>query len=144
MRHTHQKGHPDNGFDGIGRELREIGTEIIRRSVELTRDRCQHILQGPTRNHPVIADDQCRCEHAHVAHPFPRCAVGQFRIGTSRIGLCVPANEELTKHHGDTHDQDTEEIDDDEGRTTVLTCHVWKAPYVSQANSTACRGKDYS
>ena len=40
--------------------------------------------------------------------------------------------------------QHTEDIDDDIGRSAILTCHVGEAPYIAEADSRACRGEDYA
>ena len=53
-----------------------------------------------------------------------------------------PADGELHYHHGKAYHDKEGKIDKHEGRSAVLPCYVWEAPYIPQPDCASCR-KEY-
>ena len=54
----------------------------------------------------------------------------------------MATNDKLTHHARQTQQDDTHQVDEDEGGTSILTCHIRKAPNISQTYCRTCRGEN--
>ena len=132
---------PEDRPHGITRKLVEIPGHKVGIALQFAHHRSVDVLQAPARNHGIVARDDKPGEHTHVAHPLPRTSTRKFGVGPSGIGGSVAAYDELTHHAGDAQKQDASQIDDDEGRTSVLPHHIRETPHVAQSNGSAGRGQ---
>ena len=142
MGKANQEGTPHNRFDRMCGESSEILLEIIWRTMDITGNRREDILQRPATHHAVIAKNQSRGKHAEIAHQFPGRTIAHDGIGSSCIGLCMATDHHLAKHHGNTHHKHTSDIYEDKGSTAVLPGHIRKTPHIAQTDSTAGSGKN--
>ena len=126
----------------VGRELLEVLDHKVGIALYLCHDAGIEILQAPTGYHGIETEDNHGSHHSHISHERPRLAPGKIAIGTSRIGCRMTTDDELAQHTWQTKQQDAHQIDEDERRTSILTCHIWEAPYIAQAHSRTCRGED--
>ena len=130
----------------IGYKVIEMGL-ILRRGRELrqrTRGRLPDIVERPSRHDRVETIDQKCRQHAIVTNCDPRSSWSEFAVSAYGIEAGVFAHEELGCQHGDTHNEQTEQIDNEECSTTALARDVGEAPDVAQADSTADRNEYYA
>ena len=110
----------------------------------MAHDRSQAVLKTPAGDNRIVTGDEEARKDSKVTHPLPGCSVGQLRVGTCGVRGCVAADDELADHARQAQKQDTTDINQDEGRTAILPCHIGETPHVAQTDSTACRGKNHS
>ena len=100
------------------------------------------VLQAPSGHDGVETEDDGGGEDAEVADESPRASAGELVVGTCGIGVGVAADDELGNHAGDAKQEDAAQIDEDEGCSSVLSCHIGETPDVSQTYCRPCGGKD--
>ena len=64
--------------------------------------------------------------------------------GINGVALGVVTHGKLGNEQRQAEQQDTTQVDDDEGSTAIVTGDIGKSPDVTQADSRACSGEDGS
>ena len=133
---------PQSRTNRIGGEGLEVGLHILRVSMNATHDAGIQILQAPSSHHSIEAQDNHGGDDTHQSHGSPSLMLTQVAIGTCRIGSRMATNDKLAHHARQTQQDDAHQVDEDEGGTSILTCHIRKAPYISQTYRRTCRGEN--
>ena len=120
----------------------EVVGHLLDSAFHLHGYRCIKILQAPTGYYGIEAQNNHGCNHTHIAYNRPRLAARQCAVGTGCIGRGMTTNNKLGNHARHTKHQHTNKIDENEGRSAILTRHIGKAPYIAQAYGRTCRGKN--
>ena len=139
----HQDG-PEDRLHGILREADEIVLEELRiATIQLSYRRGPDILQTPSRYHRIITCDQEARKHTHISNKRQGIHTTHLPVGSRSVCLSMTADDKLTDHTGNTQQQHTDDIDDDENGTSILTSHIRETPYVTQSHSgTSSRQND--
>ncbi len=72
--------------------------------------RLHQILQNPSGNHRIEAEDTHRCEYAHEPGYIPFSFRRQLAVGTEDIAPCASAHNELSTNHRHAYNKDEQEI----------------------------------
>ena len=100
------------------------------------------ILQTPACHHGIEAKDNHGGDDTHQAYGSPSLVLTQITISPRCIGSRMATNDKLAHHARQTQQDDAHQVDKDEGSTSILTCHIRKAPYISQTYRRTCRGEN--
>ena len=134
---------PQGRHPGIAHKLLEDAAEHGGRNTrESVGCRQEGVVHGPSAHNAVVTQNKPPREDAKSAHPLPARAVRKHAIGTSRVGMRVATNQKLADHDGQTQHQNTDDIDNDEGCSTILSCLDGKTPYVAQSYCRTCCSQD--
>ena len=96
------------------------------------------VEERPTADDDVIAQYHERDKHACNALDAPPLARRELGKGRDRIGMCVPADEELAHHDRDANHGNADEIDEDERRAAIVADLRRETPHVAQTDGRAC------
>ncbi len=142
VRHDDEGGRPQDRTERVGREelelLCEVGGRLARQGA---RAGLQDVFERPACDNGVEAQDEEGGQHAVVADEAPFRARGQLLEGSRNVAPRVAADEKLGDHHGQAEQEDTDDIDDEEGGSAVFAHHVGETPDVSQAYGAAYGGE---
>ena len=107
-----------------------------------THDTGIEILQAPASHYGIETQDNHRGDDTHQAQGTPRLVLTQIGISTGCIGCGMTADDEFTHHARQSEQDDTYQIDENEGGATILTCHIRETPYITQTDCRAGCGKN--
>ena len=107
---------------------------------EVARQRVDHVLGRPARDHEVEAQDQEGRDDAVVAQEAP--AAVERLIGPHGIAVRGAAHGELRDHERQPQQHDAEDVDYKEGAAAVVAGDVGEAPDVAQPHG-AARGDQH-
>ena len=122
------------GILGEGREDRRIllyGLDTR----EFACEGVDHVLHRPSRYDQIESHDEQRGNDAVVSQCSP--VSGEHAVGSDCIAVCVAADGELGKHDRYSDEQNAEDIDQQECRTSVFACDIGKSPDIAQTDGTA-------
>ena len=129
---------PAAGDEAVERRRHLLGRAIV----EAVQHRFLEKLERPAGDHAVERQNDESTENAHVAHPFPFRARGQFAERAHRVAFGRTAQTEFRQHDRNGNQKADRQIDQNEGRPAVLAGHVREAPDVAQSDNRASDGGD--
>ena len=129
---------PAAGDEAVERRRHLLGRAIV----EAVQHRFLEKLERPAGDHAVERQNDESAENAHVAHPFPFRARGQFAERAHRVAFGRTAQTEFRQHDRNGNQKADRQIDQNEGRPAVLAGHVREAPDVAQSDNRASDGGD--
>ena len=144
---AHQKSkhngdrHPDPHFLRRSKQVTEhiANRRGIHTHMKGPCDKAEKITQHPSGNRRVI-------HHEHIAAKDTEPAVNmpfaprflQCFIPQHRALAAGSSDGQLHRQYRNSHTQQEYQIQDDKNAATVLSCHKWKTPDVSNTDGTAC------
>ena len=102
--------------------------------IERSVDRCNKVIERPTRNDIVEAGNECRYDNAVVAERFPPLRELRIRLYRTFAGGCTDGK--LRQHNRNTEYQHAYKIEQHECTSAIFACNIWKSPNTAQADCT--------
>ena len=112
-------------------ELTEVIHHIVGIAIETSHERREKILHAPSCHYSIETQDDGRGKDAQIAYEFPPFAASQLTIGSCGIGRSATAYDKLADHARNTQHENTDEINQDKGRTAIMTGHIRETPNVA-------------
>ena len=126
------------------RELDKIPAHIVGITRNMPRYRGIQILQAPSSHNRIESEDNSGAQDTEQSHSLPWFSARHLMIGSGSIGCRVTTNDKLIHHARKAEQEDKQYIYEDEGRTSILTCHIWESPHIAKTYCRSCRGEDYT
>ena len=98
------------------------------------------ILKRPTCHHAIESENSKTCIDFDTADDTPSLLAVGFDKTAVGVALPLTPNNKLREHNGNGNEQTDDCVDNQEGCTSVVTCHIGKPPNVSQSDCRACDG----
>ena len=143
---AHQEAHDDHGhrqnahLHGGGEHLAEDGADLLRRhpAAEGAEGEAAEVAHHPARDGGVVHHEKAAAQKAEPAVDVPLLArLFQGPIGQHRALAPGPAHRQLHGQHGDAHDDQADEVEEDEVAAAVLAGDVGEAPDIANADGAA-------
>ena len=140
----HKDGVPEQQQAGVTQQITEQGAYRVSRTTgEVTHGRVADVGSRPAADDGVERQNDKGREHTDDGRNTPtrrrQVALCHQPETGDRVVATIPADKHLGHHDGNTDDEDTEQVHENERAAAVFTGYVGKLPHVTKADSrTGC------
>ena len=136
---------PPNAAPGTCQQRGEHVVILLRRvATQMSQKRLIEVLDDPSTNHTVEANDNEAAQDADVSKQVIFLTWRELLQCRLHVTVGRTANDEFTQYHGNAHYQDATDVHQNKGATTIHSCLIGETPDVPQSYCRAHRSRDGS